>query len=56
MRRGDLGLLEPKLAPKVGDELTFTESGERFQVVEAAEERQMEKVDHFRCKLAPYRG
>ncbi|MBI2077498.1 MAG: hypothetical protein HYT80_03880 [Euryarchaeota archaeon] len=56
MRRGDVGLLEPKLSPRAGDRLEFADTGERFEIVEATEERNLDKVDHFRCRLGPVRG
>lgn len=52
MRRGDLALLEPKLAPAVGETLEFIESGERFRLDSSEPQEGQGKIDHFRARIS----
>lgn len=51
MRRGDVALLEPTLAPAVGETLEFIESGERFRLESSEPQEGQGKIDHYRARI-----
>ena len=53
MRRGDVALIEPKLAPVAGETLVFVESGERFRLESAEPQEALGKTDHYRARVSP---
>jgi hypothetical protein len=53
MRRGDVALLEPKLAPMAGEILEFVESSERFRLESAEPQDALGKIDHYRSRIVP---
>lgn len=51
MRRGDVALVDAKLAPKVGERLVFLDSNESFPIEASEPQLARQKIDHFRVRL-----
>ena len=53
MLRGDVALIDPRLAPMIGETLEFVETGEVFRLDSVEAQEGQGKTDHYRARIVP---